>query len=113
MIEIVAAEGEGEATCLRVSGSLDVASRGELERTLERLVEAGENQIRLDLSGVDYLGSVGLAVLINAAKTLRRRGGELRLVTSSAQTRRHLKLLNLESMLEGDRAPSRRPEETL
>ena len=85
---------------MRVSGSLDIASKGELERALEGLVETGVNDIRLDLSDVDYLGSVALAVLINASKTLKRRGGELRLVTNSAQTRRHLKLLNLESMLE-------------
>jgi anti-anti-sigma factor len=100
MIEIISAgEGAGEATCLRVSGSLDVASKGELERALEKLVESGKNNIRLDLSKVDYLGSVALAVLINASKTLRRRGGELRIATSSSQTRRHLKLLNLESLL--------------
>lgn len=99
MIEIVeAAAGEGQTTCLRVSGSLDVATKGELERALETLVESGANQIRLDLSAVDYLGSVALAVLINASKTLRRRGGELRIVTSSVQ----MKLLNLESMLESD-----------
>jgi anti-anti-sigma factor len=105
MIEIVtAAEGKGGAICIRVSGSLDVASKAELERALENLVDSGESHIRLDLSKVDYLGSVALAVLINASKTLRRRGGELRLVTSSPQTRRHLKLLNLESMLEAEDA---------
>ena len=100
MIEIVPAPADGGPVCLRVSGSLDIASKGELERALEGLVETGVNDIRLDLSDVDYLGSVALAVLINASKTLKRRGGELRLVTNSAQTRRHLKLLNLESMLE-------------
>lgn len=107
MIEVISAGEDGGAggpTCVRVSGSLDVASKGQLEQALESLVEAGENQIRLDLSKVDYLGSVALAVVINASKTLRRRGGELRLVASSAQTRRHLKLLNLESMLAPEEA---------
>ncbi len=100
MIEIVAADGEGATpTCVRVSGSLDVASRDQLEQALQGLLETGVSQLRLDLSEVDYLGSVGLAVLINVGKTLRRRGGELRIVTASPQTRRHLKLLNLESLL--------------
>jgi anti-sigma B factor antagonist len=99
MIEIVPAQATGGPTCLRVSGSLDIASKGELERALEGLVDSGANDVHLDLSGVDYLGSVALAVLINASKTLKRRGGELRLVTDSPQTRRHLRLLNLESML--------------
>lgn len=100
MIEIVATDGEGSpSTCMRVSGSLDVASRGQLEEALRGLLEAGESHLRLDLSEVDYLGSVALAVLINVGKTLRRRGGELRIVTASPQTRRHLKLLNLESLL--------------
>lgn len=102
MIEIISAATEeaGKATCVRVSGSLDVASKGQLERALEALIESGESNIRLDLSDVDYLGSVALAVLINASKTLHRRGGALRILTTSPQTRRHLKLLNLESMLE-------------
>lgn len=105
MIEIIAADGNGTApTCVRVSGSLDVASRGELERALEGLVEAGESHLQLDLSEVDYLGSVALAVLINVGKTLRRRGGELRIATASPQTRRHLKLLNLESLLASEGA---------
>lgn len=91
---------------LRLSGSLDLATRSELERTLQELVDGGATHLRIDLSGVDYLGSVALAVVINTAKTLRRRGGELRLVTGSPQTRRHLKLLNLESLLDEGEQPS-------
>lgn len=105
MIEVISSdEGSSAGVCVRVSGSLDIASKGELEQALESLLDSGVNNIRLDLSGVGYLGSVALAVVINASKTLRRRGGELRLVTSSAQTRRHLKLLNLESMLAPEEA---------
>ncbi len=88
---------------LKVEGALDLATRSELEHAVMTAVDSGTHLLSLDLSEVNYLGSVALAVVVNAAKTLKRRGGELKIATKSEQARRHLQLLNLESLLQEKR----------
>jgi anti-sigma B factor antagonist/stage II sporulation protein AA (anti-sigma F factor antagonist) len=55
----------------RLHGRLDSANSPELERSLRDITEAGGARLLFDLSGLDYISSAGLRVLLLAAKKLR------------------------------------------
>ena len=64
-------------------GRLDHGSADELERVLRPLAEASDDAaagLVLDFGRVDYVSSVGLRVLMIAAKETRRRGARIAVV---------------------------------
>ena len=67
-------ELDGGTALVRVSGSCDVRCHQELRERLIELEAGGAEQITVDLSGLNFIDSVGLKVLI-AAWTRARHGG--------------------------------------
>jgi anti-sigma B factor antagonist/stage II sporulation protein AA (anti-sigma F factor antagonist) len=61
-------------------GRIDHAAAGQLEQSLAPLLAetpSGKGGLILDLSGVDYISSVGLRILMIAAKQMRGRGARI------------------------------------
>ena len=50
-----------------------------LNDKLHELVEAGKTKVVADLSGVNWMNSSGLGILISALTTIRNAGGDLKL----------------------------------
>lgn len=69
----------GGVVILRPLGRLDSDSAPELEQRLIGRVSGPEPAIVVDMSGVDYISSSGMRVLLLAAKRAKQNGGELRL----------------------------------
>ncbi|MFN2496128.1 MAG: STAS domain-containing protein [Pseudonocardiaceae bacterium] len=85
----VRADPEGPIT-LRVIGEVDLATAPLLRsRAMEHLGQA-PGRLVLDLRGVEFLGSSGLAVLIEIRSEALRRGIGLQLVTASRAVLRPL-----------------------
>lgn len=61
----------GTVQVFRLQGRLDSANAPELERALREPVAAPGARLVFDLSGLDYISSAGLRVLLWAAKQLR------------------------------------------
>jgi anti-anti-sigma factor len=61
----------GEALVLAPVGRVDSVTSAELERVVVSRIEAGDRRLVLDLSGVEYISSAGLRVLLMAAKRLK------------------------------------------
>ena len=59
-----------------ISGSLDSGTAPDAQKSLDAVV-AGAKKVVLDFSGLDYISSAGLRVLLGAAKHLRASGGKL------------------------------------
>ena len=70
----------GDALVLAASGRIDHASAEGFKAVLQPHLEqckAGANAIVLDFSAVDYISSVGLRVLMLAAKQVKSQGGAI------------------------------------
>lgn len=57
-------------------GRIDGTNAAGAEGDIKALIEAGNISLVLDLSGVDYMSSAGLRVVLIAAKSTRAAGGK-------------------------------------
>ena len=80
---------------MMVTGRLDAYWADHLTRALDEAIRGGGDRIRLDLSGVSFVSSVGLRVLIRVYKQLQRINGALAVTNPSAAVRRVLELAGL------------------
>ena len=78
---IPTARREGDAIILSVSGELDLHNSPELRsHLLDLLNRTKANRLVLNLTGVPYMDSSALAVLVEALKKLMKTGGRVFLV---------------------------------
>lgn len=60
-----------------VQGEIDVATSPTLREELYALIDGGVTELVVDLSGLGFIDSSGLGVLVAALKHIRERGGQL------------------------------------
>ena len=68
------------AVVARCQGEIDAHTFEELEDALNEAIEAGALHIIVDLSGVSYISSAGMGILIASQGELEDRGGGFALV---------------------------------
>jgi anti-anti-sigma factor len=64
-------------TLICVAGRLDASTIHVLERALNDALMAGSRAVVVDLSGLTYVSSSGLRVLLTARSAMRKRGGDI------------------------------------
>ena len=90
---------EGIAT-IRLAGELDISTADELEDALSELqAPGGPDCIRLDLTGLRFMDSTGLRLIVTSDIRLRREGRVLVLVRGPEQVQRVVRLALLEERL--------------
>ena len=65
------------------SGRLDALNAPELRRRCDSILDAETGRLVIDLRGVDFCDSAGLAALVGAMKRSRASGGDTKLVAAS------------------------------
>jgi len=73
---------------LRVSGDVDLATAQSVREVVCEALDAGAREVELDLSGVRFLDSTGLSVLLHAARDVDRRRARLRTLSPSGSEAR-------------------------
>lgn len=88
--------GEGEEVVVEVRGELDVATSPDLRATLHPVAVAGPPRVVVDLSGVSFIDSTGIGVLVTALKQVRARGGQMVLRSPQPMVRKVLAITGLD-----------------
>ncbi len=89
-LEIEQSEREG-VVILRLNGRITAGPEvTDLRETVHQLNDGGRRNVALDMAGVDYIDSTGLGALVMCATTLRKSGGNIKLVNLN---RRQIQLL--------------------
>jgi anti-sigma B factor antagonist len=57
---------------IAVTGRIDSLTAPQLAEAMDAIMEAGRYKIVFDMSGIDYMSSAGLRILINVQKTCKR-----------------------------------------
>ena len=84
---------------LIIKGRLDAQWADHLGRTLEEIIRQGRHQISLDASGIDYISSAGIRVLLIYYRRLNGIGGRLAVIDPSSQVRQVLSMSGLHTLL--------------
>jgi len=71
---------------------------GEINDQIHLLIDRGKKKIALDMSGVEWMNSSGLGILIGVTTTLRNNGGELSLVHISDRVQDLIKITKLHNV---------------
>jgi anti-sigma B factor antagonist len=74
---VVEVSSPGGASLVRVGGEIDCYTAPTLQQLLFDLIDAGERQIVVDLAGVSFMDSQGLAALVRSVLRLRPLDGKL------------------------------------
>jgi anti-sigma B factor antagonist len=67
-------------TVVQVVGEIDVYTAPQLRERLDQEIEAGHHDLVVDLSGVSFMDSTGLGVLVGRLKQIRLNDGSMKLV---------------------------------
>ena len=88
---------------LEVDGEIDTLTAPRLAAGLDEALEAGsadDTAVVVDLSGVTFLASSGLAVLIGGARRVASTGGRLHLVAASRSVTRPLQVTGADALFD-------------
>lgn len=86
---------EGSVSVLEVGGEVDLYTAPKLREKLVELVAAGHTTIVVDMTGVEFLDSTGLGVLVGGLKRVRSHDGSLSLVCNEERVLKLFRITGL------------------
>jgi anti-sigma B factor antagonist len=92
----VIANDDGEVHVLVAEGELDMATRAELQRELDALVDGTGRRLLVDLSRLEFIDSAGITTLYQASARFAHLAV---VVVKGSQVARVLELCGMEEML--------------
>jgi anti-sigma B factor antagonist len=98
-MQIMVHEQSG-VTVVCVSSELDAVNSRQLKPVLDRLVAEGRRRFVIDLNGVNFIDSAGLATLVHFFKRVRNSTGDVCLAALQPPVRRILELTRLDRVFD-------------
>ena len=80
--------------CLR--GEIHVTTAPRFAEHLTEAIESGKTAVVLDMTGVEFIDSTGLSVLLNGMRLITQRRGRLALVCTNPTVLRLFQITNLD-----------------
>jgi anti-anti-sigma factor len=97
---LVTKDHKENALILRLEGRLDATTSIQLENILNSTTAEGSVKLYLDFSGVEYLSSAGMRVLLSMTKRLKGMDGCLKLFAIHDDVMEIIRLAGFETILE-------------
>ena len=72
---------EGGILRVILEGTLDIEGAAALEPQLARLTASDRAFVVMDLASVDFMSSIGIGAIVRVVKAIRRRGGNMVLLS--------------------------------
>lgn len=91
---------QGEVTILAIRGRLDAVRVGSVRKDLVALPDKGHLKVVLDLSGLEWIDSSGVGLLVTLYKHAQSKGGAVNAASLQRQPKEIFRLLRLESAFE-------------
>ena len=97
-MEVQVQRGEGRGAKIVIQGDIRIDVAPRLREDLRSELGSGTTELVVDLSGVEYIDSSGLATLLECLKDLKRVGGEMVLVGVRSSLLEVFKVARLEEV---------------
>lgn len=102
MVETKTSES-GDVTVVALTGRLLLGNAlGYAENAINRLIDGGTRKLVLDLSGLDYIDSSGLGMLIFCGGRMEQAGGRMRISGAAATVARVFEIAHAGRVLQFD-----------
>jgi anti-anti-sigma factor len=88
----------GEVLLVKLAGPLDIAGAGEIEMPFS-LISGKHNKVVVNLADVTFLASIGIRVLVKAARTIGNRQGRLDIFGPTEEARRVLRSTGIDTII--------------
>jgi anti-sigma B factor antagonist len=95
VITLSTSTGEDGAVTVTVVGEVDTFTAPVLRSSLDSQLEQSPRELVIDLSGVQFLGSAGLAVLVETQKSAKAKDVGLTLIATTRAVTRPLEVTGL------------------
>jgi anti-sigma B factor antagonist len=89
----------GRLKLVELRGEMDALLAASVEKGIESVIEGGCRGLVLDMSGVEYIDSSGIRVLLATYKRLVKLGGKMNILNPSARVVTILELAALTDIL--------------
>ena len=96
----VQVEEKGDVVVVRLQGRLDAASSPQLEKKIYSIIESGYFKIILNFSGVDYLSSAGMRLMLSVSKKLKHLAGKVVACSLNDEIMDIIKMAGFQNVLE-------------
>lgn len=97
---LLSCSNDGAVTVVDASGDIDALSAPALQERLEMHLAAGQRHLVVDLSGVGFMDSTGLGILVGALRLARLHHGTLRIVGAGERVRRIMAITGLDEVFD-------------
>lgn len=92
----------GAALHAALSGELDHHSAEKVRKELDAAIRDGVRELVLDLSGLTFMDSSGIGVILGRYRLIREQGGRVRVSAMSTYAARILKMAGILTLLGGE-----------
>ena len=100
MITFDTTVANGATTVIEATGRLDMVAAPKLKALIQSAVTKGETPVVIDLSGVTFMDSTGLAVLISGLRVTRQAGSDLRIAGATSQVLSVLQMTGIDRIIQ-------------
>jgi anti-sigma B factor antagonist len=83
-----------------LDGEMDTIDTDGLGHSLEQIAAESPKSVVLDFSGVSYIASCGIAMLIHFVQGIRRAGGQVRIASVTPRVQLVLDMVNLRTLVQ-------------
>lgn len=97
----ITTDHQAEATVVALTGELDLGSRTRLQAALAEAIDE-RRPVVIDLAGLTFMDSTGIAVLTNARRTAAEAGVPLKVTEATGTVERILEMTGVRQFLSGE-----------
>lgn len=98
-LEVVVREEAGVGI-IEASGEIDVYNSAEIKKLVDAYIARGTNNVLIDMSGVDYLDSSTISVLLAERERLKSSGGRLKLLGLQESPRKVFEIAKIDTIFD-------------
>ena len=94
-LDITIIKKENYSYLVELKGSLDTDTHDKLEKEMKEIIDDNIKAVVFDMTGVDYVSSMGLGVVVWVKKTLERRDAIFTMINLQPQIKKLFDLMKL------------------
>jgi anti-anti-sigma factor len=98
-MEIHYSELDNGINLIKLNGKLDIVGVSEIDTKFAGYCSGDKVRVIVDLSGVDFLASIGIGLLVLTAKSVANRGGKMVLLSPTLEVQSVLEITGIPAII--------------